>query len=166
MCHWEELTLLCVGLFWGNIKMYFAFSIIFQSSDGGGIVSWKWISQLHFKDFPIFTGLCEGNSPVTGGSPHKGPVAHKMFPSDDFIMDFGFLLPLDFCVHPSLFISYPDSKVPGANMGPIWGRQDPGGPHVGPRNFAIWVGIEYLNVLKSSVPSTFNMKLNKSVTLK
>ena len=23
----------------------------------------------------------------------------------------------------------PDSKVPGANMGPIWGIQDPGGPH-------------------------------------
>ena len=33
----------------------------------------------------------------------------------------------------------PDSKVRGANMGPIWGRQDPGGPHVGPMNFAIWV---------------------------
>ena len=33
----------------------------------------------------------------------------------------------------------PDSKVYGANMGPIWGRQDPGGPHVGPMNFAIWV---------------------------
>ena len=32
----------------------------------------------------------------------------------------------------------PDSKVHGANMGPIWGRQDPGGPHVGPMNFAIW----------------------------
>ena len=31
----------------------------------------------------------------------------------------------------------PDSKVQGANMGPIWGRQDPGGPHVGPMNFAI-----------------------------
>ena len=31
----------------------------------------------------------------------------------------------------------PDSKVHGANMGPIWGRQDPGGPHVGPMNFAI-----------------------------
>ena len=26
-------------------------------------------------------------------------------------------------------------------MGPIWGRQDPGGPHVGPMNFAIWEGI-------------------------
>ena len=24
-------------------------------------------------------------------------------------------------------------------MGPIWGRQDPGGPHVGPMTFAIWV---------------------------
>ena len=36
-------------------------------------------------------------------------------------------------------MSYLDSKVHGANMGPIWGRQDPGGPHVGPMNFAIWV---------------------------
>ena len=36
-------------------------------------------------------------------------------------------------------IRFPDSKVHGANMGPIWGRQDPGGPHVGPMNFAIWV---------------------------
>ena len=32
----------------------------------------------------------------------------------------------------------PDSKVHGANMGPILGRQTPGGPHVGPMNFAIW----------------------------
>ena len=31
-----------------------------------------------------------------------------------------------------------DSKVHGANMDPIWGRQDPDGPHVGPMNFAIW----------------------------
>ena len=30
-----------------------------------------------------------------------------------------------------------DNKFHGANMGPIWGRQDPGGPHVGPMNFAI-----------------------------
>ena len=37
---------------------------------------------------------------------------------------------------------YPDSKVHGANVGPIWGRQDPGGTHVGPMNFAIWVSIK------------------------
>ena len=37
---------------------------------------------------------------------------------------------------PAYYIS--DSKVRGANMGPIWGRQDPGGLHVGPMNFAIW----------------------------
>ena len=36
---------------------------------------------------------------------------------------------------------YPDSKVHGANMGPIWSRQDPGGPHGGPMNIAIWVDI-------------------------
>ena len=36
----------------------------------------------------------------------------------------------------------PDSKVHGANTGPIWGRHDPGGPHVGPMNFDtnhLWV---------------------------
>ena len=36
-------------------------------------------------------------------------------------------------------LTYPESKVRGANMGTIWGRQVPGGPHVGPMNFAIWV---------------------------
>ena len=29
----------------------------------------------------------------------------------------------------------------GDNMGPTWGRQDPGGPHVGHMNFAIWGGM-------------------------
>ena len=37
-----------------------------------------------------------------------------------------------------IIIVIPDSKVHGANTGPIWGRQDPGGPHVGPMNLAIW----------------------------
>ena len=33
----------------------------------------------------------------------------------------------------------PGSKVHGTNMGPTWGRQDPGGPHVGPMSLlAIW----------------------------
>ena len=35
---------------------------------------------------------------------------------------------------------YPDSKFHGANIGPNLGRQDTGGPHVGPINLAIWVG--------------------------
>ena len=74
-------------------------------------------------------------------SPHKWPVTRKMFPFDDVIM---------YC-HPhllwvgGLFLGYghlyPDSKVHGANMGPTWGRQDPGRPHVGPMNFAIWVAM-------------------------
>ena len=38
---------------------------------------------------------------------------------------------------------FPDSKVHGANMGLTWGqRQDPGGPHVGLMNLAIWVIID------------------------
>ena len=34
----------------------------------------------------------------------------------------------------------PNSKDHGANMGPIWGQQDPNVPHFGPMNFAIWEG--------------------------
>ena len=32
----------------------------------------------------------------------------------------------------------PDSKIHRAYMGPTWGRQDPGGPHVGPMILVIW----------------------------
>ena len=32
----------------------------------------------------------------------------------------------------------PDSKVHGADMGPIWALSAPDGPHVGLMNFAIW----------------------------
>ena len=32
----------------------------------------------------------------------------------------------------------PIARLMGANIGSIWGRQDPGGSHVGPMNFAIW----------------------------
>ena len=35
-------------------------------------------------------------------------------------------------------VDSPDSKVHGANMGSTWGRQDPGGSHVGHVNLAIW----------------------------
>ena len=37
-----------------------------------------------------------------------------------------------------LMIYTPDSKVHGAYMVPTWGRQDPGGSHVGPMILAIW----------------------------
>ena len=47
--------------------------------------------------------------------------------------------PVDLSCVYNFMIRYPDSKVHGAKMGPIWGRQDPGGPRVGPTNFAIWV---------------------------
>ena len=47
------------------------------------------------------------------------------------------------CIPPHgweyISLHFPDSKVHWANIGPIWGRQNPGGPHVGPMNFVIWV---------------------------
>ena len=41
----------------------------------------KKTSKLHI------TGLFERNLPVTGISPHKGPVTRKMFPFDDVIIE-------------------------------------------------------------------------------
>ena len=40
----------------------------------------------------------------------------------------------------------PNSKIHGANMGPIWDWQGPGGPHVGPMNFAIWANVMHTRV--------------------
>ena len=45
----------------------------------------------------------------------------------------------------------PDSKVHGAKMGPIWARQDRGGPHVGPMNFGIWVLVKYVVIMAASL---------------
>ena len=62
-------------------------------------------------------------------------------------------------------------------MGPIWGRQDPGGPHVGPMNLAIWVthrqpiGICSLdkwsgtgNILQSLLNNSMGMKNSLHLT--
>ena len=46
------------------------------------------------------------------------------------------------CVDISFSLHYiPDSKVHGANMGPIWGGQDPGGPMLAP--WTLLSGIPY-----------------------
>ena len=52
--------------------------------------------------------------------------------------------PVLWCHHIS------DSNVHRANMGPIWGRQDPGGPHVGPMNIAIWDASSTSGLMDSS----------------
>ena len=49
----------------------------------------------------------------------------------------------------------PDSKVHGAIVGPIWGQQDPGGPHVGPINFAIW-DTSLTGALQAGIFTTFH----------
>ena len=59
---------------------------------------------------------------------------------------------------PNCFVHKLDSKVQGANMGPIRGREAQGGPHVGPINFAI---SEYLlHCFRFSVSFTTSSSLN------
>ena len=45
---------------------------------------------------------------------------------------------IELLIYDKVASPVPDSKVHGANMGPIWGLQDPGGPHVGLMNLALW----------------------------
>ena len=50
------------------------------------------------------------------------------------------------CLQRLLIPAIPNSKVHGANMGPIWGWQDPGGPHVGPHEL-YYLGCQPWNIL-------------------
>ena len=53
------------------------------------------------------TGLCEGNLPMTGEFPHKGPVTRKMFPFDDVIIWLFTLIPFASCfLLPVLPLNY------------------------------------------------------------
>ena len=65
----------------------------------------------------------------------RGPGAHS---SIDFSIKIDLLVILKNKLYKYDPYKFPDSKVHGTNMGPIWGWQDPGGPHVGPMNLAIW----------------------------
>ena len=54
-------------------------------------------------------------------------------------------------------VNYPESKVREAYMGPTCGRQDPGGPHVGPINLAIrvhWTVVWLVSWLKNRTSLT------------
>ena len=98
-----------------------------------------------------------GNHQWLVNSPHKGPVTREMFPCDDVIMThihkyyvpwIMYTIALVLMKQPRTFIGkcitwsiceIQDSKVHRAYMGPTWGQQDPGGPHIGPMNLAIRV---------------------------
>ena len=112
--------------------------------------------------------LCKGNPLVTGGFLIQGPVMRRLYillllarascsTKSQIAIDFRCLdtnvvslqcsyicISLLSSLNHLICKSYniPDSKVHGANMGPIWGWQDPDWPHIGPINLAVWDFIE------------------------
>ena len=56
------------------------------------------------------TDLCDGNSPETGGSPHKWPGTWKMFPFNDVIMETNILSFID---NEMSFCHFDEIKVTG-----------------------------------------------------
>ena len=67
----------------------------------------------------------------------------------------------------------PESKVHGANTGPIWGRQDPGGPHVVHMNLAVRelmfypgiIGGDNLSLLTSILHIIYQLKQEFSLVI-
>ena len=60
---------------------------------------------------------------------------------------------------------FPESKVHGTNMGPIWVLSAPDGPHVGPMNFAIWVIIQCWQSVSFTHGSVLHWDLNQNTEL-
>ena len=67
----------------------------------------------------------------------------------------------------------PDSKVHGAYMGPTWGQQNPGGPHVDPMSLAIFEDMPSISLaklrlldrsLKNQIHNVINIFTNKKLT--
>ena len=104
---------------------------------------------------PWFLTLC-GRNPLEDW-PHKGPVMRQAFPCPGVIIviilvlhrddeAMGMTLLCDWCWLRSCL----DSKVRVTNMGPTWVLWTPGGPHVGPMNFAIRVYVSVYWTIKST----------------
>ena len=69
-------------------------------------------------------------------------------------------------MHWAIDITFPDSKVLGANIGPTWVLLAPNGPHVGPMNFAIWVVYEkHTTRVTESIFLSYDSLFNFLITL-
>ena len=55
-------------------------------------------------------------------------------------------------------MKFPYNKVHGANMGSIWGRQDPGGPPAGLMNFATWVESKHKHFVLKKMYTEYSLK--------
>ena len=106
------------------------------------LVVWKWICIIDwpFPSVHYWHHLKPGYTSKTNVSNHN--ITHQTWP---VCVSFGMYCIITDITDINNRILYiydannvPDSKVHGANMGPIWGRQDPGGLRVGPMNLAIW----------------------------
>ena len=60
-----------------------------------------------------------------------------------------------------LTINQSDSKVRGANIGPTWGQEDPGGPIVDPMNLAIWAVLVQITAWHRTGDKSLSKPLSK-----
>ena len=129
---------------WGNDYLYNFLSDDYKSVAWNMKLKLLWLYDVLFQfpqlkldkiDMSLWTQVeCHVGSSVVIPSWRLYHCTQISYRHDEVMMYKRFL-------HYRPFVSGPDSKVHGGNLGPIWGRQDPCGPHVGPMNFAIWVDI-------------------------
>ena len=102
---------------------------------------------------------------MTGNAPVHTQYCSYCFPGDVAI--YHKLTYMDIYLHDDnnyYYITRNQSLIArfmGPTIGPIWGQQEPGGPHVGPMNFAIK---DYIKVSNLSM-NTFGNKLRNLVQI-
>ena len=95
-----------------------------------------WATKAHVKH------VLEANMHIFTDGVSKGNPAGTRFAADDTSSH-------QYRISHHSDKTVPDSKVHGADIGSIWGRQDPGGPYVDPMNFAIWGLIFSMEILNT-----------------
>ena len=108
--------------------------------------SWSFVRETHDLVIPITKYQLFGNRFYVNMSSCGSKIKELDTRQNELIFAEQWWISRDFCFtsaflglkYTNVTITIADRKIHGANMGPIWGRQDPGGPHVGPMSFAFW----------------------------
>ena len=90
----------------------------------------------------LLLGSCQTSSQVTGDLWSRGVLAKRYNASKQVLYNEYMYYVIIKCrryvlVFWRALVTSLITRFMGVNMGPMWGRQDPGGPHVGPMNKTI-----------------------------
>ena len=120
-------------------------------------LSIAWYSTQRCSEWMMQDTLDKSDLELPKGIPYLTPPLRSGVSGGSILDKNGHVIRSHSCIMMAFTI--PDSKVHGANMGPIWVQEDTGGPHVGPMSLAIWDVMRTIH--RQSLRSHLKMKKKK-----